>query len=153
VRWCAQVPGATGDYRTEFHAKAAAVADELVGGEHDFVFLHVKAVDDTGHDRHPAQKVAITLSPPVTLRPNPISKSISNLTLTLTPIPTLTLSVSLTLTQTPDPDVKPQHNPDRVLTDGRRFAVSSHTDGSCCSLTAPRAAAGVNRSDGTESAW
>ena len=52
------VPGATGDYRTEFHAKAAAVADELIGGEHDFVFLHVKAVDDTGHDRHPAQKVA-----------------------------------------------------------------------------------------------
>ena len=51
------MPGATGDYRTEFHAKAAAVAEALIGGRRDFVFLHVKAVDDTGHDRQPAQKV------------------------------------------------------------------------------------------------
>jgi len=69
-RWhmLGQVPGATGDYRTEFHAKAAAVADELVGGRHDFVFLHVKAVDDTGHDRHPAQKVG---NPSTDPSPNP----------------------------------------------------------------------------------
>ena len=58
VHFCGQVPGATGDYRTEFHAKAAAVADTLTDGRHEFVFLHVKAVDDTGHDRHPAQKVS-----------------------------------------------------------------------------------------------
>ncbi len=51
------MPGATGDYRTQFHAKAAAVAEALTEGRHDFVFLHVKAVDDTGHDRQPAQKV------------------------------------------------------------------------------------------------
>ena len=53
----AQVEGATGDYRTQFHSKAAAAADALSGGHYDFVFLHVKAVDDTGHDRQPVLKV------------------------------------------------------------------------------------------------
>jgi 2,3-diphosphopglycerate-independent phosphoglycerate mutase len=48
------VPGTTGDYRTLFHKKAEAVAAAL-GNEnknnYEFAFLHVKAVDDAGHDR------------------------------------------------------------------------------------------------------
>ena len=46
-----------GDYKTQFHAKAAAIADALAGDCYDFGFLHVKAVDDTGHDRAAAMKV------------------------------------------------------------------------------------------------
>ncbi|KAK9845885.1 hypothetical protein WJX81_005130 [Elliptochloris bilobata] len=49
--------GATGDYRTRLDAKAAAVADALAGGQYGFAFLHVKAVDDTGHDRDTVLKV------------------------------------------------------------------------------------------------
>ncbi|CAL5223026.1 g5481 [Coccomyxa viridis] len=54
---CLHVPGATGDYRTALHAKAEAAADALVNGATDMVFLHIKAVDDTGHDRLTALKV------------------------------------------------------------------------------------------------
>lgn len=46
-----------GDYRTALHAKAEAAADVLVNGTSDMVFLHVKAVDDTGHDRLTGLKV------------------------------------------------------------------------------------------------
>jgi 2,3-diphosphopglycerate-independent phosphoglycerate mutase len=45
------VPGTTGDYRSLFHRKAEAAAGALTTGGYDFVFLHVKAVDDAGHDR------------------------------------------------------------------------------------------------------
>eukprot|EP00887_Chlorella_sp_A99_P007404 scaffold2.g7404.t1 len=68
------VPGTTGDYRTLFHRKAEAIAralqpqprSHIASPRHrapshppptcakegyDFGFLHVKAVDDTGHDR------------------------------------------------------------------------------------------------------
>ncbi|KAL4448400.1 hypothetical protein ABPG75_005619 [Micractinium tetrahymenae] len=44
------VPGTTGDYRTLFHRKAEAIAEALSRGGFQFGFLHVKAVDDTGHD-------------------------------------------------------------------------------------------------------
>ncbi|PSC70414.1 archaeal type cofactor-independent phosphoglycerate mutase [Micractinium conductrix] len=44
------VPGTTGDYRTLFHKKAEAIAEALATGGYQFAFLHVKAVDDTGHD-------------------------------------------------------------------------------------------------------
>lgn len=47
-----------GDYRTQFHAKAAAIADALARDSYDFGFLHVKAVDDTGHDKLLALKVS-----------------------------------------------------------------------------------------------
>ena len=50
------------------------MADALIGGRHDFVFLHVKAVDDTGHDRHPAQKVRLEQITPLAgchYNPNP----------------------------------------------------------------------------------
>ena len=46
-----------GDYRTQFHAKAAAIAKALAEDSNDFGFLHVKAVDDTGHDKLLALKV------------------------------------------------------------------------------------------------
>ncbi|KAL4518101.1 hypothetical protein Ndes2526B_g01464 [Nannochloris sp. 'desiccata'] len=48
------VPGTTGDYRTLFHKKAEAVAEALCrenNNNYEFAFLHVKAVDDAGHDR------------------------------------------------------------------------------------------------------
>ena len=47
-----------GDYRTDLHAKAKAAADALANQEYDMVFLHIKAVDDTGHDRHTQLKVS-----------------------------------------------------------------------------------------------
>lgn len=71
------VPGATGDYRSDLAAKAAAVAaalDPLSSSEassassppsssssssYDFALLHVKAVDDAGHDRAVALKVRL----------------------------------------------------------------------------------------------
>ncbi|CAA0840881.1 Cofactor-independent phosphoglycerate mutase [Striga hermonthica] len=67
-----EVPGATGDYRTLLTCKAAAIASALsapfqacpnifVPGEdehkpgqpngYDFGFLHIKAIDDAGHDK------------------------------------------------------------------------------------------------------
>lgn len=51
-------PRATGDYRSDFAAKAECIADALIAGVCDFGFLHIKAVDDTGHDRATALKVA-----------------------------------------------------------------------------------------------
>lgn len=60
---CAQmdvlnVPGTTGDYRTSFHKKAEAIAAALSDDAYEFGFLHVKAVDDTGHDKQIHLKVA-----------------------------------------------------------------------------------------------
>ena len=46
-----------GDYRTQFHAKAETLAAALTSGQYDFGFLHIKAVDDTGHDQQPVLKV------------------------------------------------------------------------------------------------
>ena len=46
-----------GDYGTQFHAKAETIAEALKSGVYKFGFLHVKAVDDTGHDRQPVLKV------------------------------------------------------------------------------------------------
>ncbi|ORZ13184.1 archaeal type cofactor-independent phosphoglycerate mutase [Absidia repens] len=47
-----QVEGATGDYYTDFGAKGKAAADALANEVYDFGFLHIKAVDDAGHDRN-----------------------------------------------------------------------------------------------------
>ena len=60
------VPGATGDYKTQLHTKAKAAVDILTSNnskdeeedEVDFVFLHVKAVDDASHDKNASLKVA-----------------------------------------------------------------------------------------------
>lgn len=54
--------GVPGDYRTQFHVKAKAMADALSSGTYDFGFLHIKAVDDTGHDQQPVLKVTICLA-------------------------------------------------------------------------------------------
>ena len=43
------VPGATGLYDTNFEGKAQAAIDALRGGD-DFVYLHVEASDEAGHD-------------------------------------------------------------------------------------------------------
>ena len=46
-----------GDYQTQFHAKSEAIAEALISGKYDFGFLHIKAIDDTGHDRAACLKV------------------------------------------------------------------------------------------------
>jgi Metalloenzyme superfamily len=48
-----QVPGTTGSYDSPFHLKAEAICDALTRTENpfNFGFVHVKAVDDCGHDR------------------------------------------------------------------------------------------------------
>uniref|UniRef100_H3GHD3 Metalloenzyme domain-containing protein n=1 Tax=Phytophthora ramorum TaxID=164328 RepID=H3GHD3_PHYRM len=53
----ATAPGATGDYHTNLLSKAETALELLHGGEFDFGFVHVKAVDDAGHDRDVAKKV------------------------------------------------------------------------------------------------
>ncbi|KFM26698.1 2,3-bisphosphoglycerate-independent phosphoglycerate mutase 1 [Auxenochlorella protothecoides] len=53
------VPGGTGDYHTALHAKAQAVAAALSAHRLDLGFLHVKAVDDAGHDGSAAHKAAL----------------------------------------------------------------------------------------------
>lgn len=53
----ANVCNATGDYRTQFHVKAEKIAEALSAGQYEFGFLHIKAVDDTGHDQQPVLKV------------------------------------------------------------------------------------------------
>ena len=53
-------PGATGDYRTDLTAKARAISAALAPGApggYDLGFLHVKAVDDSGHDGNYALKM------------------------------------------------------------------------------------------------
>lgn len=43
-----EVQGATGNYDTDFKAKAKAAADALIGGL-DFVYIHMEAPDECGH--------------------------------------------------------------------------------------------------------
>lgn len=54
-----QAPGATGSYDSHFASKAAVAADALVNRGFDFCMIHVKAVDDTGHDRMLGMKVGM----------------------------------------------------------------------------------------------
>lgn len=56
----ATAPGATGDYHTNLRSKAETALKLLHGGDFDFGFVHVKAVDDAGHDRDVAKKVHFT---------------------------------------------------------------------------------------------
>lgn len=55
--FCSQGIGVAGDYRTQFHKKAEAIASAMADGGYRFGMLHVKAVDDTGHDRQVVLKV------------------------------------------------------------------------------------------------
>lgn len=57
-------PGATGSYDSDFASKAAVATDALVNGGFDFAMVHVKAVDDTGHDRMLAMKVSVECQMP-----------------------------------------------------------------------------------------
>lgn len=51
------VKGATGTYETDFGAKARAALKCL--GEYDFIYLHVKAMDNAGHDGDVAKRVGM----------------------------------------------------------------------------------------------
>uniref|UniRef100_A0AAV1V0S4 Metalloenzyme domain-containing protein n=1 Tax=Peronospora matthiolae TaxID=2874970 RepID=A0AAV1V0S4_9STRA len=53
----ALAPGATGDYHTNLCSKAETALELLRSNEYDFGFVHVKAVDDAGHDRDVEKKV------------------------------------------------------------------------------------------------
>ncbi|KAL7746008.1 hypothetical protein RI367_008686 [Sorochytrium milnesiophthora] len=46
-----KVHGTTGDYHTDLLAKADAAVKWMQSGDYDFGFVHVKAVDDAGHDQ------------------------------------------------------------------------------------------------------
>ena len=43
-----EVRGATGNYNTDFEAKAEAAVNELINGL-DFVYIHIEAADECGH--------------------------------------------------------------------------------------------------------
>lgn len=49
--------GATGSYDTCLSSKAKAMCEAMTSGDYDFGMLHVKAVDDAGHDRDLQLKV------------------------------------------------------------------------------------------------
>jgi 2,3-bisphosphoglycerate-independent phosphoglycerate mutase len=50
------VPGATGAVHTNFSGKADAALDELKAGK-DFVYIHVEAPDEAGHQGNPQEKI------------------------------------------------------------------------------------------------
>lgn len=51
------VPGATGNYDTNFAGKADAALDALLHGGLDFVYIHMEAPDECGHQGDIAHKV------------------------------------------------------------------------------------------------
>ncbi|MGN0822646.1 MAG: cofactor-independent phosphoglycerate mutase [Candidatus Gallimonas sp.] len=51
-----EVPGATGNWDTNFQGKANAAADALLGGL-DFVYVHMEAPDECGHHGDPEKKI------------------------------------------------------------------------------------------------
>lgn len=52
--------GGTGAYDTALHNKAKVICRAL-SGDYTFGFLHVKAVDDAGHDRNTPLKVQASM--------------------------------------------------------------------------------------------
>lgn len=52
------VPGASGDYKSNFTNKATAMCRAIRDKGYDFGFLHVKAVDDASHDADTLLKIA-----------------------------------------------------------------------------------------------
>lgn len=54
---CIDVAGATGDYNTDFSAKANAACDALLGDELDYVYIHMEAPDECGHHGDYGHKV------------------------------------------------------------------------------------------------
>ncbi|OZJ05767.1 hypothetical protein BZG36_01326 [Bifiguratus adelaidae] len=51
------VPGATGDYQTNLQAKGDAAVAAITSSGYDFCFVHIKAVDDAGHDKDVHRKI------------------------------------------------------------------------------------------------
>ena len=51
-----EVPGMTGYYDSNIVGKLLFAAEKL--GEYEFGFVHIKAVDDAGHDKDLAMKVS-----------------------------------------------------------------------------------------------
>eukprot|EP00164_Ancoracysta_twista_P010295 GFYU01015479.1.p1 GENE.GFYU01015479.1~~GFYU01015479.1.p1 ORF type:complete len:430 (-),score=76.86 GFYU01015479.1:296-1585(-) len=49
--------GGTGDYHTNLHSKGQTLVSVLTQEEYEFGFLHIKAVDDAGHDKNHDLKV------------------------------------------------------------------------------------------------
>ncbi|KAG1446447.1 hypothetical protein G6F56_009569 [Rhizopus delemar] len=52
-----KVPGATGDYSSDFNAKAQSCIKHITSDAYDFGFCHLKAVDDAGHDKDVHKKI------------------------------------------------------------------------------------------------
>ena len=52
-----EVKGITGDYNTDFAAKAEAAANALTDGGLDYVYIHMEAPDECGHHGDYAHKV------------------------------------------------------------------------------------------------
>eukprot|EP00002_Diphylleia_rotans_P033821 TRINITY_DN7228_c0_g1_i1.p1 TRINITY_DN7228_c0_g1~~TRINITY_DN7228_c0_g1_i1.p1 ORF type:complete len:443 (-),score=62.61 TRINITY_DN7228_c0_g1_i1:1490-2818(-) len=54
------VPGTTGDYHTNVDAKGAKAVEILCdqSSPYDFAFVHIKAVDDAGHDKNLPLKIS-----------------------------------------------------------------------------------------------
>lgn len=47
-----EVEGATGFYDSNIENKATKAAELITSDSYDFGFLHVKAIDDAGHDKN-----------------------------------------------------------------------------------------------------
>lgn len=51
------VPMTTGYYDSNLNNKAIACANALQHSNYSFAFIHVKAVDDAGHDKDTSRKI------------------------------------------------------------------------------------------------
>ncbi len=51
------VEGATGYYDSNLDGKARKTVDLITSDDFDFGFMHIKAVDDAGHDKNLNMKV------------------------------------------------------------------------------------------------
>ncbi|KCV70076.1 hypothetical protein H696_03538 [Fonticula alba] len=53
------VAGATGDYHSDYSAKCQAVLDNIARPEYSLAFMHVKGIDDSGHDFNVSMRIAL----------------------------------------------------------------------------------------------
>lgn len=54
-----EVPGATGDVFSKHHEKFKTATELLKNTEYNFGFLHIKAIDDLGHDKNYIDRIKI----------------------------------------------------------------------------------------------
>ncbi len=52
-----EVENITGNYDTNFAGKAQAAAEAMISGKADFVYIHMEAPDECGHQGDPAHKI------------------------------------------------------------------------------------------------